>query len=928
MIKQLGKHDRLISPFIAAKQWALSNVDPQDLVLTETTGSSEPVALEFTDYTDGTPFVNRECNIALEQQPNDLAIPEAGKSGSGTFFPDREETNQKTKTFKRLIYDQIQKAFYNDYKNPLQIFGIDNIDFPLSKTDRFIGNEFLMFTIPRNVFGDRLAEKTIQMFDHTFDDNLIIVDDGEGNLVAGMNLFAKVQEIRTFGNSIFQESIPDSPSNLVVVSGSAILTWNDNSQNEDGFVIERSLDGLTYTQYVTKSAGSTTHTDNNVTQSFTYYYRVFTFNSVGTSSYSNTASINFPTGSVPDAPSNLVVISGSAILSWDDNSSTEDGFVIERSLDGIGFAQYVTKSADTTTHIDNNVTQSFTYWYRVFAFNIFGASDYSNTASISFSTGSVPTSSCPDLLFEAFKFTGSISTNDFTIYRNTYGTWLPITNSVESSSVSIWARSSDFDTKITVIDSDGNDIGRSESSGYNKAGDLDNAATFITLNQTGSYAIEVASGDDSVGDFEVYVSPGPTQELIYSGLIPITARYISSSNLICVGEGLGLHVVFFDPLTKTIVNESTFSTVYGAVYSPVQDRVYAWATDFTTDFIAEFDNTGSLLSKTTASGVNFSGYPFYDTDNDRMILHSQQTSNKRIIIWDIATKSTIQNINAAASASGQQFGWGTYSEVDRAYYIPQHFFGNANGTMVRIDANTFAVTNTVAIAREFITYISHSQLIVAPELRFIDPLTDSLVGTASYAGFGVFEGAVFDPCINCTLLAHDNSGGNAGGLVVVDQNYQILNFISTATASLNPDSNSLFQYGMCYDLSSSKAYVLLNGSVTNAMYAVRATKPSQTIIFSQTGSFPEKLNAPTDFGGFDGGVQAIVFWSDNSPNELGFALSKSLDGVVYSPLVILSPNTTFYVDNDVTSSNTYWYSLYAFNANLTASGGTASVDIA
>jgi len=207
MIKQLGKHDRLISPFVAAKQWALSNVDPQEVVLMETTGSEEPVALEFTDYTDGPPFVNRLCNIALEQQSGDLAIPEAGVSGSGHFIPDLEPTNQKTNSYKRLIYDQIQKAFYNDYRNPLQIFGIDNIDFPLSQTDRFIGNEFLMFSIPRNIFGDRLAETTIRMYDANFNDNLVIQDDGDGNLIAGTNLFSKVQEVRVFGNILNTGSV-------------------------------------------------------------------------------------------------------------------------------------------------------------------------------------------------------------------------------------------------------------------------------------------------------------------------------------------------------------------------------------------------------------------------------------------------------------------------------------------------------------------------------------------------------------------------------------------------------------------------------------------------------------------------------------------------------------------------------------------------
>lgn len=206
MIKQLSKSDILVSPFVIAKQWGLRNIDPEDLVLLESTSSDDSlcdtVALEFIDYTQGTPFVNTTCSIALEQQSVDLAVPEAGISSSGTFFPDSEPINFKTHTFKRLVYDQIQKAFYNQYRNPLQIFGTDFIDFPLSKTDRILGNQFLMFTIPRNVFGERMLENTIQLYDQNFDDNVSIGDDGNGNVVAGVNLFSKVQEVRQFGNVI------------------------------------------------------------------------------------------------------------------------------------------------------------------------------------------------------------------------------------------------------------------------------------------------------------------------------------------------------------------------------------------------------------------------------------------------------------------------------------------------------------------------------------------------------------------------------------------------------------------------------------------------------------------------------------------------------------------------------------------------------
>lgn len=303
MIKQLGKQDQLVSPFVAAKAWELFNNDSQDLVLTELTSSEEPIALEFLDFSSGTSSLNRDCNIALEQQSEDLAIPEEGISGSGTFFPQSEEVNTKTGTFKRLLYTQIQKAFYNDYKNPLEIFGMDNIDFPLSETNRFIGNEFVMFTIPRKIFGDHMMEKSVILYDDTFDDNLVIQDDGFGNLLASANLFSKVQEIKKVGNSIVDgisfactSSVINAPLNLTLSSGSVILTWTGSGVEEE-FTIQKSINrGTTWTTLATVTGSLSTYKDTDVSASLfgsRYTYRVFGSNVITSSAFSNTASIGF-----------------------------------------------------------------------------------------------------------------------------------------------------------------------------------------------------------------------------------------------------------------------------------------------------------------------------------------------------------------------------------------------------------------------------------------------------------------------------------------------------------------------------------------------------------------------------------------------------------------------------------------------------------
>jgi hypothetical protein len=71
------------------------------------------------------------------------------------------------------------------------------------------------------------------------------------------------------------------------------LAWDENSTNETGFKVERSLDGSTnWTEIGTTSANATTYQDVGLAVSTTYYYRVRAFNSTGTSAYSSVVSVS------------------------------------------------------------------------------------------------------------------------------------------------------------------------------------------------------------------------------------------------------------------------------------------------------------------------------------------------------------------------------------------------------------------------------------------------------------------------------------------------------------------------------------------------------------------------------------------------------------------------------------------------------------
>ena len=72
-------------------------------------------------------------------------------------------------------------------------------------------------------------------------------------------------------------------------------------------------------------------------------------------------------------------------MTWTDNSSNEDGFIIERSPDGTNnWTQVGTPAANATSFSDTSagLTINTTYYYRVFANNTaLGESGSSNVAS-------------------------------------------------------------------------------------------------------------------------------------------------------------------------------------------------------------------------------------------------------------------------------------------------------------------------------------------------------------------------------------------------------------------------------------------------------------------------------------------------------------------------------------------------------------------
>jgi hypothetical protein len=165
---------------------------------------------------------------------------------------------------------------------------------------------------------------------------------------------------------------PAAPSTLAPTSGSpsqVVLTWADNSDNEQGFKVERKTGaGGTYAQVATVYAGVTTYQDTGLTSGTTYYYRIRAYNAGGDSTYATETSVT--TAGLP-APSNLAAaaVSPTAVrLTWSDNAGTETGYRIQRSSDGVTYSVVGETAADSTSFVDSGLTGGAPYAYRVTAF--------------------------------------------------------------------------------------------------------------------------------------------------------------------------------------------------------------------------------------------------------------------------------------------------------------------------------------------------------------------------------------------------------------------------------------------------------------------------------------------------------------------------------------------------------------------------------
>ncbi len=185
---------------------------------------------------------------------------------------------------------------------------------------------------------------------------------------------------------------PVAPTGLAAAVASATqinLSWTDNSADEAGFKVERSTDGVSFTQIGTTAAGVRTYSATGLVASTAYTFRVRAYNANGDSAYSNTATAT--TQAAPAIPA-VPVLSGTAsrrlaTLNWT-NVAGETGYRLSRASYNTSrrtcgsFSVIKTLGVDVTTTTDTR-SKGGTFCYAVQSYNSVGTSARSNTVVLS-----------------------------------------------------------------------------------------------------------------------------------------------------------------------------------------------------------------------------------------------------------------------------------------------------------------------------------------------------------------------------------------------------------------------------------------------------------------------------------------------------------------------------------------------------------------
>lgn len=758
-------------------------------------------------------------------------------------------------------------------------------------------------------------------------------------------------------------AVPTAPTGLTATATSwntVQLNWTDTSTLETEYKIEWSPD--------TSFSSSTTVPQNTTSKSITglqgnqqYRFRVKAirdyFGDHYESAYSNTALATTPPPP-PNPPSNFVGTGASLTsiaLTWNDNSSNETGFKIERSTSSTfptSLTTLVTTTgSNVTTFTDTGLTTALLYYYRIWSFNNNGDS---TTVVITATTQDFPPANPANLNIY------TLSTPDG--YTKLRLIWSDMSNNetgfkIERSRDNFVAETIQVAT-VTSLQIPYDDSGLTSNTRYyyrvratNSGGDsgYSNVAYSSTLANPPAaphgLSVTVPAAPDGITKLQLSWTDGSSNETAFkidrstsssfdTGLTTLTAAANATSYL---DTGLTGLTTYYYRIRATNADGDSANTATASAQtrvpvpaSPTGLQVappaapdgatrlnVTWQDNspHEADFAIERYQSGPTWVEIGSVAANVTSYQDTGLTPNTSYLYrvrARNSSGSALSTTQISSY-TLPNAPGSVTASSNSqttttVNW-TWSGTNPGSFVversPDNFGTPGAIVPVGTPAGSARSQGDSGLTAGTLYYYRVRATNSAGQSANSNVASVTTVPNppAAPSGLTVSTPMITDGIRRLVLNWTDNSNNETSFLVERATDVNFLNNY-TSLGSLGADTTT-------YTDTSTPNYNTVYYYRVSAANAGGSSSPSNT---ASATSQPPAPGAPNGLAATSGGPTAVnLTWSDNASNETGFEIERAPQGGSYALVGTAAANAEQYSDTGLAVNTTYQYRVRAYN---------------